>query len=364
MDTLRDRLAELADDAPTGGAPAAELWARGKRAQRVRVTALAATVLVVGAVGTGIGLGRVDGGPDDRDLAPARTIGFALPIAYPVGQALPELGDAPGPLAAVWLVPRQGGSPEAVGLVAGTARFGRLPIDLPQDDPEAPENVRVALSPDGRKLAYTSTKAPAGAQEVVLEPVVRDLVSGRTQTSTFGFGTRVGGLWVDDTHLFGLVAGGSDGDGWLWEPGQVPTRVNPYEVAYAGSHVSVASWPAAGPPRDYGDGDPGSCTTLNVYDAQTVNSPPADVPGLCNLLGVIGSDVLLGHRKDPNDGHGTVVALTFQSAVPFCPSPPQRCELSVDDGQPRVVATAGAPSRVTFATELIGKALDAGVGRS
>ena len=27
-----DRLAELADDAPTGGAPAAELWARGKRA--------------------------------------------------------------------------------------------------------------------------------------------------------------------------------------------------------------------------------------------------------------------------------------------------------------------------------------------
>ena len=28
MDTLHDRLAELAEDAPTGGAPAAELWAR------------------------------------------------------------------------------------------------------------------------------------------------------------------------------------------------------------------------------------------------------------------------------------------------------------------------------------------------
>ena len=55
MDTLHERLAELADEAPTGGAPAAELWARGKRAHRLRAAAVAATVLVVGAVGAGIG---------------------------------------------------------------------------------------------------------------------------------------------------------------------------------------------------------------------------------------------------------------------------------------------------------------------
>jgi hypothetical protein len=61
MDTLHDRLAELADDAPTGGAPAAELWARGKRAHRLRAAALAAAVAVVGTVGTGIGARLADG---------------------------------------------------------------------------------------------------------------------------------------------------------------------------------------------------------------------------------------------------------------------------------------------------------------
>src|SRR6185436_12508407 len=62
MDTLHDRLAGLADDAPTGGAPAAELWARGKRAHRFRAGALAAALLVVGAVGTGVGVRLADGG--------------------------------------------------------------------------------------------------------------------------------------------------------------------------------------------------------------------------------------------------------------------------------------------------------------
>src|SRR6187399_1331800 len=104
MDALRDRLAELADDAPTGGAPAAELWARGKRAHRLRAAGLAATLLVVGAVGTGLGVRIADG--DDHRFDPAtKTVGIALPIEYPVGEELPDLGDAPGPLAAIWVVP-------------------------------------------------------------------------------------------------------------------------------------------------------------------------------------------------------------------------------------------------------------------
>ena len=141
MDTLHDRLAELADDAPTGGAPAAELWARGKRAHRLRAAALAATLLVVGAVGTGIGVRLADGDGNRSDLAPAGTVGIALPIEYPVGEELPDLGDAPGPLAAIWLVPGVGGgAPEAVGLVAETGTFGTLPIDVSSsylEDPDA-----------------------------------------------------------------------------------------------------------------------------------------------------------------------------------------------------------------------------------
>ena len=131
MDTLHDRLAELADDAPTGGAPAAELWARGKRAHRLRAAALAATLLVVGAVGTGIGVRLADGDGNRSGPAPAGTVGIALPIEYPVGEELPDLGDTPGPLAAIWLAPGVGGgAPEAVGLVAETGTFGTLPIDV------------------------------------------------------------------------------------------------------------------------------------------------------------------------------------------------------------------------------------------
>jgi hypothetical protein len=365
MDTLRDRLSELADDAPTGGAPAAELWARGKRAQRVRAAALAVAALVVGVIGTGVGLGLAHDGDDDPDLVPARTVGFTLPIEYPSGAALPDLGDTPGPLAAVWLVPRAGGgSPEVVGLVARTGRFGTLPIDLPSDEPASADTVgAVALSPDGRRLAYPSPTVP-WSDDGAPDPVVRDLVTGETFTSAFEFKTRVTALWVDAAHLFGYVAAGSDADGWLWEPGHAPLRVNPYELPYAGSDVAVASWPALTAPMDQEDGS-GKCTTLNLHDVRTPeSSSPARVPTLCTVLGVIGSDILVGHRNNPTDGNGTVIALRFDAADPFCPSVARRCELSVDDAGPRVVATAGAPERVTFATDLIRVALGAMGGRS
>ena len=78
MDTLHDRLAELAEDAPTGGPPAAELWARGKRAHRLRAGAVAAALLVVGAIGTGIGARLADGDDSRSDLEPAAPVDIAL----------------------------------------------------------------------------------------------------------------------------------------------------------------------------------------------------------------------------------------------------------------------------------------------
>ena len=95
MDTLSDRLAELADDAPTGGAPAAELWARGKRVHRLRAAAVAATLVVVGAVGTGIGVRLADGDGNRSDVAPAGADGVTLPIEYPVGRICRNLGTPP-----------------------------------------------------------------------------------------------------------------------------------------------------------------------------------------------------------------------------------------------------------------------------
>src|SRR3954464_11576070 len=186
MDTLRDRLAELADDAPSGGTPAAGLWARGKRGHRLRAAALAVTVLVV-AVGTGIGVRVAD--KDSRDvLKPAGHLGFALPIAYPAGEELPSLGRAPGQLAAIWTDTRPGGGvPTAVGLVAATGKFGTLPIDLADDRPAPGEFVGdvLALSPDGRRVAWSSPG----------RLIVRDLVSGETYSPVFDFEPRDGVTW-------------------------------------------------------------------------------------------------------------------------------------------------------------------------
>ena len=324
---------------------------------------------IVVALTTGLGgLLRADRVPADRPSpAPTGPVGIALPIEYPVGEELPDLGDAPGPLAAVWMVPRGAGTaPAAVGLVAETGMFGTLPIDVFHDnasrrtntqgsapgDPEPPDEVRVALSADGRRLAYFS---PAG------ELVVHDLVSGESVSplSESEIETRIAARWVDATHLFGLVADGSDADGWVWEPGTAPKLVDTYafaegfdlwEVPIGGS--GPLPWPDESectPPilldgtGDYGEYEPGWGYLL-------------EVPVLCDVLGIIDSEILLGHWNsdrlpgdwnEPNDGNGTVVALDIHGADMAFEDPALR----------RVVASAGAPLRVAFAADLIGEAL-------
>jgi|RhiMetdeSRZDD1v2_1073273.scaffolds.fasta_scaffold58320_3 hypothetical protein len=339
MDTLHDGLAELAEDAPTGGAPAAELWARGKRAHRFRVAAVAAAVLVVGAVGAGIGVRVVDGDGDRSVPEPVGPVVVALPIEYPVGKELPDLGDAPGPLAGIWLTPQEGGGGvEAVGLVAETGRFGTLPIEVSSSylTPDA----YFALSPDGSRIAYDT---PAD------EVVVRDLVTGDSSSLAFdSFQTRPADdgpyTWVDATHLVGHVAPeadpasihqGGEGDGWVWQPGTEPKLVNlmtypgtPYLAQNAG--VYEHPWFLTLLPK----GNPRTC--LSIRDG---------MPVLCDLVGVIGPKIALTH-----DGDGAVVALDIKGVE----NPALR----------DLVATPGAPLRVTFATDLIGQSLGEGGGVS
>ena len=316
------------------------------------IGAIAVVVAITAALG---GLVRADRIPADQPPpAPARTVGIALPIEYPVGEELPDLGDAPGPLAAIWLAPRPiGGGLEAVGLVAETGTFGTLPIDVSNYHEVGHNNLAadfVALSADGRWLAYSS---PSG------ELIVHDLVSGENYSPLSEFSTRAGYTWVDATHLVGHVAGGSDADAWVWEPGTAPKLVDYYAFA-EGFDLWISG--NGGAPQDclsptlldrtgeYGEFIPGEGYTV-------------EVPVLCDLLGVIGSEMLLGHWNsdrlpgdwnDPNDRNGTVVALDIHGADVAFEDPALR----------HVVATAGAPQGVSFATDLIGEALDADGGAS
>lgn len=357
MDTLHERLADLADEAPTGGAPAAELWARGRRAHRLRAAAVAATVLVVGGVGTGLGL-RLADGDDGSDLAPAVNVDISLPIEYPVGEKLPDLGETPGPLAAIWVAPgADSGAHNIVGLVAETGTFGTLAIDLPEipSDPEASNWPDVELSPDGRSIAYLYPRD---------DVVVRDLVSGEEHVTDFEFGVRHLDGWVDATHILGHVLEGGDASGAVWEPGSAPTLVDAYSVPYGESGLSVpgTEWGIEG------------CEPPTLQDVQFRQENGGgwagafQVPALCNILGVTDSGLVLGRWRDLQDDNGTVVALDVNAADPplgtaLGPAQPGAAVFA-DPALRQVVATAGGPERVRFATALIDQALKAAGGAS
>ena len=152
MSTLHDRLADLADDAPPGG-PVPGLWDRGRRYQRQRRTG---TLVIAAAVVLAlVGLGSLDWWRARPEPMPANGTPALPQKIWAPSPWLPGTDDAGplGQLAAVQYASRgswTGGRDGVVGISAtgGTYRF----LDLP--DAVYPPIAPVALSPDGRHVAY------------------------------------------------------------------------------------------------------------------------------------------------------------------------------------------------------------------
>ncbi|MEZ5092490.1 hypothetical protein [Nocardioides sp.] len=174
---LHERLDELARRAPTGP-PAADLWRRGRRRQARRVVAGAVAGLAV-ALATGIGgaalWARVDTSPQPAEPAPAE---MRLPdrifTPSPWLQGTDDLGPG-GPYVALLGAERAGWdslwtsvAPGVVGVgLDGSYRF----LDLPGyvgDHGWSDQSQQLALSPDGRYVAYWTTGSTTG------EPLLLD----------------------------------------------------------------------------------------------------------------------------------------------------------------------------------------------
>lgn len=165
---LRGRLADLAEEAPASLGTGRDLWRTGlRRHHRRRLAAGAAVAAAVVAVALTGGAG-VLGGPRPERPLPADTPGSELHLPRTVSAPspwAPGTGEAgpPGPLALLSMAPRNvadglTGVRRTLGVfgvsaVDGSSVFLDLPGTRTNEETQLGSGT-IALSPDGRKVAY------------------------------------------------------------------------------------------------------------------------------------------------------------------------------------------------------------------
>lgn len=206
---LRERLESLADDAPSRLPADADLWSRGRALRRRRTAANVAVLVMVlvaaaGLAGIGISSTRTEVPPASGH------VGMPDRFFQPSGWLPGTDDDGPlGQLVAVQQAERHGWFGNERGFVGTSATTGQYRfLDLP-DLAQAPD-ADVALSPDGRHVAYWTTGPTSGAPNEVggVEPVagvaVYDTITGRVRqqhiASAHGLWTETL-RWMDDRTL-------------------------------------------------------------------------------------------------------------------------------------------------------------------
>lgn len=189
---LHRRLDELAELGLRDAEPAHadQAWTRGRAWQRrrraVSVAVVGAAALVVLAVGVGA---HQLAAPDTAPAPAAAEAGPRLPDRlYDASGWLPGSGDdAPGVLSAVGGGYRNelwgAGEPSLVGVSSETGEYRFLDLPGRAAGVQDPQTESVALSPDGRRIAYwiegePEEKSQRAPGPVVVGVAVQDLVTG------------------------------------------------------------------------------------------------------------------------------------------------------------------------------------------
>jgi hypothetical protein len=165
---LHERLADLAGHTPPVSPPG-DLWARGVRRRRVAVAGRVAVAVVLACL---VGVGGWSW-HQTRPIQPADTHGSPhLPDRFfrPSPWTHPFAGP-PGQLVRVLPSQRQTLLHSRMGLVGVTASAGTYGfLEIPQDAAlGVSSGGGVALSPDGRKVAFWTTGSPSGAPNTQME---------------------------------------------------------------------------------------------------------------------------------------------------------------------------------------------------
>lgn len=208
---LHERLVDLATHQPPASPPA-DLWARGVRRRRVVAAGRVAVAIVLACL---VGLGGWTW-HQSRPIQPADTHGAGrLPdqFFHNLSPWTPAFNGPPGPLVAVFPNQRETlwhSTTGIIGVTASSSTYGF--VGLPDDAVTtlANSNVSMALSPNGRSLAFWVSGTPEGTPNTELEGVTvtgvatYDTVTGRLRESRIP--TRHGVdpttlLWTDDSTL-------------------------------------------------------------------------------------------------------------------------------------------------------------------
>lgn len=203
---VTEQLDRLAQDAPTG-VPPTDLWRRGVRRRRRRLAAGAAASVLAVLLGGGVAGAIVAAAPTPT-VSPADGGGAAIPDRIEQPDPWTPGTDRKGPpgrLAVVAGASRRTGilgasSDGLVGLSAGsgTYRFLDLPGRMPDDGGMLSADDPVALSPDGRRVAYWVGDTTASGVAIY------DTVTGSVRRTSFAspLGLAPGTLtWVSSDRL-------------------------------------------------------------------------------------------------------------------------------------------------------------------
>lgn len=202
---LRERLTALADRTEPGGPPP-DLWRRGVRRRRRRLALVAAASVLAVLVGGGASALLADAttsasAPVPTTSEPSAGIPDHVRVPSPY---LPDVGARPlGPLAVAAGASRRSGlwghrnGIFGIGADDGSYRFLPLAHRFDPEDTLIGGGDQVALSPDGRYVAYwVGDDAGERVDGVAVYDTMRDRASSRTIASRLGLSPQ-GLVWAD-----------------------------------------------------------------------------------------------------------------------------------------------------------------------